>query len=163
MGRPRTSRATDRAARAGPRNAAGVTLLELLVVLMIVAIVTAIVIPTLGGGVSNTELRGAARSLASGLRLARSEAVSQRRETFLVLDVAGRRFKVDRDPQEHALPRGVELKLFTAQKDLVDDKVGSIRFYPDGGSNGGRITVGSGERKYEVDVDWLTGRVAILD
>jgi general secretion pathway protein H len=140
-----------------------VTLLELLVVLMIVAIVTAIVLPTLGSGVSNTELRSAARSLASGLRLARSEAVSQRRETFLVLDVAGRRFKVDRDPQEHALPRSVELKLFTAQKDLVDDKVGSIRFYPDGGSNGGRITVGSGERKYEVDVDWLTGRVAILD
>ena len=57
----------------------------------------------------------------------------------------------------------MELKLFTAQKDLVDDKVGSIRFYPDGGSNGGRITLGSGDRKYEVDVDWLTGRVAILD
>ena len=79
------------------------------------------------------------------------------------LEESFRTFKVNRDPKEHALPRGVELKLFTAQKDLVDDKVGSIRFYPDGGSNGGRITVGSGERKYEVDVDWLTGRVAILD
>ena len=123
----------------------------------------AVVIPMLGSGVSNIELRSAARQLAAGLRLARSEALSQRRETFLVLDVAGARFKVDRDPAEHALPRGVELKLFTAQKDLVDDKVGSIRFYPDGGSNGGRITVASGERKYEVDVDWLTGRVAILD
>ncbi|MEO8752963.1 MAG: GspH/FimT family protein [Casimicrobiaceae bacterium] len=145
------------------RPAAGVTLLELLVVLMIMAFVSAIVIPMLTGGVSNSDLRSAARQLASGLRLARSEAVSQRRETFLVLDVAERRFKVDRDPQEHPLPRGIELKLFTAQKDLVDEKVGSIRFYPDGGSNGGRITVGSGERKYEVDVDWLTGRVAILD
>ena len=29
--------------------------------------------------------------------------------------------------------------------------------------DGGRITLASGERKYEVDVDWLTGRVAILD
>jgi general secretion pathway protein H len=163
MGRPRTLRTELRPSTAGWQRAAGVTLLELLIVLMIIAIVTAVVIPRLGSGVSNIELRGAARSLASGLRLARSEAVSQRRETFLVLDVAGRRFKVDRDPQEHALPRGVELKLFTAQKDLVDDKVGSIRFYPDGGSNGGRITLGSGERKYEVDVDWLTGRVAILD
>ncbi len=139
------------------------SLLELLIVLMVIALVSAVVIPTLGSGVSNTELRGAARQLAAGLRLARSEAVSQRRETFLVLDVAGRRFKVDRDPAEHALPRDVELKLFTAQKDLVDEKVGSIRFFPDGGSNGGRITVGSGDRKYEVDVDWLTGRVAILD
>lgn len=153
----------ERAACITRRHAAGVSLLELMIVLMIMAIVAALVVPMLGGGVSNTELRSAARQLASGLRLARSEAVSQRRETFLLLDVAGRRFKVDRDPQEHALPRDVELKLFTAQKDLVDEKTGSIRFYPDGGSNGGRITVGSGERKYEVDVDWLTGRVAILD
>ena len=65
--------------------------------------------------------------------------------------------------REYPLPKNMELKLFTAQKDLVDDKVGSIRFYPDGGSNGGRITLGSGDRKFEVDVDWLTGRVAILD
>jgi len=57
----------------------------------------------------------------------------------------------------------MELKLFTAQRDLIDGNTGSIRFYPDGGSNGGRITLGSGDRKYEVDVDWLTGRVAILD
>ena len=163
MAPTRTSRAGELAVAAGRHRVAGVTLLELLIVLMIMAFVTAIVIPIFPGGVSNTELRGAARALASGLRLARSEAVSQRRETFLVLDVANRRFKVDRDPQEHALPRDVELKLFTAQKDLVDDKVGSIRFYPDGGSNGGRITVGSGDRKYEVDIDWLTGRVAILD
>ncbi len=147
-----------------PRAVAGVSLLELLIVLAIIAAVASIAIPIFGGsGVSNTELRGAARQLAAGLRLARSEAVAQRRETFLVLDVAGRRFKVDRDPREHALPRDVELKLFTAQKDLVDEKVGSIRFFPDGGSNGGRITVGSGERKFEVDVDWLTGRVAILN
>jgi general secretion pathway protein H len=151
------------APRLSRRRTAGVSLLELMIVLMIMAIVAAFVVPMLGGGVSNTELRSAARQLAAGLRLARSEAVSQRRETFLVLDVAGRRFKVDRDPQEHALPRDAELKLYTAQKDLVDEKIGSIRFYPDGGSNGGRITVGSGERKYEVDVDWLTGRVAILD
>jgi general secretion pathway protein H len=144
------------------RRSSGVTLLELLIVLVIIAFVTAISIPIVNG-VSNAEMRSAARELASGLRLARSEAVSQRRETFLVIDLAGRRFKVDRDAKEYALPRNIELKLFTAQKDLVDDKVGSIRFYPDGGSNGGRITLGAGDRKYEVDVDWLTGRVAILD
>jgi general secretion pathway protein H len=143
---------------------AGVSLIELLIVLAIMGAVAAIAIPMFGGtGASSTELRSAARQLAAGLRLARSEAVAQRRETFLVLDVAERRFKVDRHREEHALPRAIELKLFTAQKDLVDEKVGSIRFYPDGGSNGGRITVASGERKFEVDVDWLTGRVAILD
>ena len=48
-----------------------------------------------------------------------------------------------------------------AQYMISDDKVGAIRFYPDGSSTGGRITVASGERKYLVDVDWLTGRVSI--
>ncbi len=149
--------------RARLRTLAGFSMIELLVVLAIIATASALVIPMFGNGVSTTELRSAARQLASGLRLARSEALTQRRETFLTLDVAGRRFKVDQDPKEYPLPRDIELKLFTAQKDLVDEKVGSIRFFPDGGSNGGRITVASGERKFEVDVDWLTGRVAILD
>jgi general secretion pathway protein H len=141
----------------------GLTLLEILIVIALMAILAAFVIPMFGGPVSTSELRSSARQLAAGLRVARSEAVSQRRETFLVIDVAGRRFKVDREAREHTLPKRVELKLFTAQNDLVSDSVGSIRFFPDGGSNGGRITVASGERKFDVDVDWLTGRVAILD
>ena len=142
----------------------GFTLLEMLVVLMIMAIVAGLVLPVFrGSGVSTLELRAAARELAAGLRTARSEAVTQRRETFLVVDLEGRRFKVDQSTREHALPSRVELKLFTAQNDLVNEKVGAIRFFPDGGSNGGRITVASGERKYDVDVDWLTGRIAILE
>jgi general secretion pathway protein H len=142
---------------------AGVTQLELLIVIALMGIIAALVVPMFGGPVSTSELRATARQLAAGLRLARSEAVSERRETFLVVDVAGKRFKVDREAREHALPSKVELKLFTAQNDLVSENVGSIRFYPDGGSNGGRITVASGARKFDVDVDWLTGRVAILD
>jgi general secretion pathway protein H len=63
----------------------------------------------------------------------------------------------------HKLAQQLELKLFTAQSDLVNDNVGAIRFFADGGSNGGRITLASGERKFNVDVDWLTGRVAILE
>ena len=141
----------------------GVTLLELLIVMALMAILAGVVMPMFGGGVSTTELRSSARQIAAGLRSARSEALAQRRETFLVLDVAGKRFKVDQDPREHKLPSGVDLKLFTAQNDLVDASTGAIRFFPDGGSNGGRITIAAGTRKYEVDVDWLTGRVAILD
>jgi general secretion pathway protein H len=146
-----------------PRRARGVTMLELLVVIAIMGLVSAIVIPMFGPGVSTSELKGAARQVASGMRLARSEAMATRQERFVTLDLEGRRFMVGSDKRAHALPKDVELKLFTAQKDLVNDKVGAIRFYPDGGSNGGRLTIASGERKFEVDVDWLTGRVAILD
>jgi general secretion pathway protein H len=141
----------------------GMSLLEILVVLAIMGIVASLVLPMFGPGVPTSELKAAARQLASGLRLARSEAMATRQETFVALDLEGRRFKVAHDPRDYPLPKGAELKLFTAQKDIVNEKTGSIRFFPDGGSNGGRVTIAAGERKYEVDVDWLTGRVAILD
>ena len=147
----------------GRGNARGVTLLEMLVVLSIMAVIAAIVVPVFTGGVSGSELKGATREVAAGLRLARSEALATRKETRVTLDLENRSFQVERDPRTHALPKQIELKLFTAQSDLVSDKVGAIRFFPDGGSNGGRVTLAVGERKFNVDVDWLTGRVAILE
>ena len=162
---PRTRSAFSSSCMRRPPRAEsrGVTLLELLIVLSIMAIVAAMVVPMLGGGVSTGELKGAARQVAAGLRLARSEALATRQETGVLLDLERRTFQIERDRHEHALPRQIELKLFTAESDLVSDKVGAIRFFPDGGSNGGRVTLAAGERKYDVDVDWLTGRVAIQD
>jgi general secretion pathway protein H len=142
---------------------AGLSLLELLIVLMIMGIVAALTLPVLGGGVSTTRLKSAAREVAAGLRLARSEAVANRRETVLTLDLAQRTFRVDRDPRTHALPHDIELKLYTAQSDLVSESAGSVRFFPDGGSTGGRVTLAAGERKFDIDIDWLTGRVAIAE
>lgn len=140
------------------------TMIEILVVLSIMAIGAALVVPMVSGsGASTGDLKSAARQIAAGLRLARSEAVAQRRETTVTLDLEARTFQVAGDGRDVALPPKVELKLFTAQSDLLNEKQGAIRFFPDGGSNGGRVTVSSGERKFEVDVDWLTGRVAILD
>ena len=142
----------------------GVTLLELLIVLSIMAIVAALVLPMFGGtGVSTGELKGAARQLAAGLRMARSEALATRQETRVMLDLEQRTFRIDRDASLHTLPRMVEVKLFTAQSDLVNERVGAIRFFADGGSNGGRVTLAAGTRKYDIDIDWLTGRVAIQD
>lgn len=130
---------------------------------MLMGIIASVVIPIFGPGVSTLELKRSARELAAGLRLARSQAIAQRTEAVLELDLAGRSFRVPPDPRLHSLPQGVELKLFTAQSDLLNEQVGTVRFFPDGGSNGGRITVAAGDRKYDVDIDWLTGRVAILE
>ena len=148
---------------ASPARAHGVTLLELLIVLSIMAVLAALVVPRCTGGVSTSELMGATREVAAGLRLARSEALATRKETRLLFDLEQRTFRVEPDPRVRTLPKQIELKLFTAQSDLLSDKVGAIRFCPDGGSNGGRVTLAVGERKYNVDIDWLTGRVAILD
>jgi general secretion pathway protein H len=161
-GRRNVERATPRVCRA-PGDAAGFSLLELLIVLMLMAIIAAVTLPIFGPGVSTTDLKRAAREVAAGLRLARSQAIAQRTEATLELDVAARQFRVLPDPRVHTMPEGIELKLFTAQRDLISDQVGAVRFFPDGGSTGGRITLAAGDRKFDVDIDWLTGRVAILE
>ena len=147
-------------ARAGQH---GFTLLEVLIVLVIGVLLVALVPPLLSGMSGATELRGAARQLAAGLRNARNEAVARQREAVLTLDLERRRFGVTGDPREIALPEGVTLKLHTAQSELLDSATGSIRFFSDGGSTGGSITVSGPKLAYRVNVDWLTGAVAIVE
>jgi len=141
----------------------GFTLLELMVVLVIGAIMYTLVLGVPFRGPSTADLKAAARTLASGLRQAQSTAMATRRDATLTLDLDAREFQVSGTEGTRALPSQLELKLYTAQTEAVSERKGSIRFYPDGSSTGGRITVASGERQFLVDVDWLTGRVSIGD
>ncbi|HEX4332974.1 MAG TPA: GspH/FimT family pseudopilin [Usitatibacter sp.] len=141
----------------------GFTLLELVIVLAIGVTMYALLLSAPFGKVSAGDLKAAARQIASGLRTAQSTAMATRRDALLTLDMDSREFVTTGEPQVRRLPSNIDLKLFTAQTEVESEHRGSIRFYPDGSSTGGRVTVGSGERKFLVDVDWLTGRVAIND
>ncbi|MBI3714514.1 MAG: GspH/FimT family pseudopilin [Betaproteobacteria bacterium] len=141
----------------------GFTLIEVVLVLTLVALAYTMVPRLFGSGVSGAELRANARAIATGLRLTRDHAIQNKHESNLTIDMEGRTFLIGDEAQVRKLNEQVELQLFTSQADLISDKVGNIRFFADGTSNGGRITVGSGERKFSIDVDWLTGRVSITE
>lgn len=145
------------------RKSAGFTLLEIIIVLVLAVVIYALIlgVPLRGG--KSADLKYAARTLASGLRQAQTTAMATRHDATLTLDLEQKEYQVLGDKEAHKLPDGIDLKLFTAQSEVTSDKRGAIRFYPDGSSTGGRITVSSGERKFLVDVDWLTGRVSIED
>jgi general secretion pathway protein H len=147
----------------GNDGQAGFTLLEVIVVLVLAGIIYALLLAVPMRGASVADLKSAARTLASGLRQAQSTAMVTRRDAVLAVDVEAREFVMPGDSEPRKLPDGVDLKLYTAQSEVSSERKGAIRFYPDGSSTGGRITVSSGERKYLVDVDWLTGRVKIED
>lgn len=141
----------------------GFTLLELVVVLVIAVAAYALILGVPIGGGRNADLKAAARMLASGLRQAQITAMATRRDATLDLDLESREFRVGGGKAATRLPEDVELKLYTAESEVTGERTGAIRFYPDGSSTGGRITVASGRREYIVDVDWLTGRVTIAD
>ena len=141
----------------------GFTILEVVIVLVLAGIMYAILLAVPMRGGSSADLKSAARTLASGLRQAQTTAMATRRDAVLTVDVDAREFVMPGDTEARKLPDGLDLKLYTAQSEVTSARKGAIRFYPDGSSTGGRITVSAGERKYLVDVDWLTGRVTIGD
>jgi len=141
----------------------GFTLIEVMLVLVIGVAAYLLLLAVPLRGASNADLKAAARSLAAGLRQAQTIAMSSKRDTALTIDLDTREFTVTGDATIRQVGKELDLKLYTAQSEVTSEKRGAIRFYPDGSSTGGRITVASGERKYLVDVDWLTGRVAIKD
>lgn len=145
---------------ASRRPAPGFTLLEILLVLAILAIGAALTLPALVRP-SGTELRTATGSMVAGLRRARDIAVSAQQPATLTVDLAERYFSVSGEAGQRQLPQRIELTLFTARSELESDRRGRIRFFPDGSSTGGRVTLASGEHRYHVDVDWLTGQVRV--
>ena len=149
---------TDSLRRRHPEQ--GFTLLELLAALFILGVALTVTLPALTVG-SATELKAAARVVAAGLRQTRSRATTTHREAVMEFDVQRRRIALG--ARSRQLPQRTHLALFTARRERIDATRGTIRFFPDGSSTGGRVTLAMGDRNVLVDVDWLTGRVSILE
>jgi general secretion pathway protein H len=144
------------------RRAAGFTLIELVVVLAVMSLMIAMVAGR-GSPVSpSTHARGAIRAVSGALRAARSEAVMSNRSVAFNLDTANRRFWWGNQPPV-TLSGDLSLALLTASNQTVGDAVGRIRFDPDGGSTGGRVAIAANDRTWWVGVDWLSGRVSIVE
>lgn len=80
-----------------------------------------------------------------------------------MVDLEAHTFQVTGKQKTFHIPKDVKVTLITAETEMVEEKRGGIRFFPAGGSTGGRVSVANGKRGYDVDVDWLTGKVRILE
>ncbi|CAH9015130.1 GspH/FimT family pseudopilin [Candidatus Nitrosacidococcus sp. I8] len=145
------------------KNQIGFTLVELLVVLTLAGIMISLVPPMLEGKIAGTEIRGAARRLAAGLKYTRSYAITYHKEAALTLDLESRSFTITDRERKYSLPKNIEIDLVTARSQVDSDRSGKIKFFPDGTSTGGRVTLERGTSKYQVDINWLTGQIKILD
>jgi general secretion pathway protein H len=147
----------------GARPAGGFTLIELLVVLTIIGLILALIPGFMLRSQPGLDLEVAARAIADGLRQTRSQALLSNREQVFSIDVEQRLFRAGGERPLKQLDRKIELSLYTARAEQIDDLSGQIRFFPDGSSTGGAIGLSLDEQGAEVSVDWLTGQVAIGD
>lgn len=140
----------------------GFTLLEILLVLTLVAMIATLLGTSIAGRVGALRVATAANDLTAALRYTRSQAILSRREQVLEVDVEARQYRAPgSEPVE--LPETIELKLLTAGSEVSGDRTGRIRFFPDGGSTGGRVSLIAGQREWKVNVSWLTGEIEVDD
>ena len=151
-----------RASGSGPERCHGFTLIEVIVTPAILGFALVLVAGYKPPWSSGLGLKGTAFELASGLRLARSEAIASNRPVTFDLDMTGHRYRVGTGA-ERRLPADLSIELLTIVGEKRGATGGDIRFNPDGSSTGGRIALAAGNRRMAVGVDWLTGRVSVAD
>jgi len=75
-----------------PMNKRGVTLIELVVVFVIIAIGAVLLVPNIGAWLPNYRLRGATRDIVSTMRTAQMKAVSLNTENRVSFDIAANEY-----------------------------------------------------------------------
>jgi type II secretion system protein H len=139
------------------RDERGFTLLELIVTLIVIALATGVVIPTLARSTEAIRVRAEVAGFSAMLRHARERAIVTRRPQTVVVDPAAHR--VSRLAGSDGEVRETRQLSESFTLEASPPPALSVRFEPQGNSNGGDFRVTSGAIVYRVTVDALTGRV----
>lgn len=146
----------------------GLTLLEVLVALGIVAMAIGLGLPMLQRGTSPLQTSAAARQIVAALREARTAAITENRVTVFWLNPGAGSYGYGE--RSFALPKpngsgSLSLALHTTEEQRVRSAqpgkadTGTIRFFPGGGSTGGGVTLDDGRSQIVVSIDWLSGQI----
>lgn len=138
----------------------GFTLLELVIVLFITVLGFSVIGFNLSSGNEASKLKAAARDLASALRYARGQALISHQEATVTIDLANNTYTVNQRDKVYVMPEEIDVTLVTAQSELNQGLAG-VRFFPDGSSTGGRITLEWGNAGWRIDINWLTGQIEL--
>ncbi|MGF1551271.1 MAG: GspH/FimT family pseudopilin [Paracoccaceae bacterium] len=141
---------------------AGLTLVEILCVMVLAALAATLAVPMMGAGTRETELGTAIEGLRADLRRARSRALSEGVETWVTIDLAARSYARD-DGVARALPPDARLSVTAAASETDRDGRARLRFYPDGTATGGVISLSSEGTRRSLAVDWFDGRVGPVE
>ncbi|MFC4729301.1 type II secretion system protein XpsH [Coralloluteibacterium thermophilus] len=144
--------------QAPPAN--GFSLIEIVVVIALVAVLTATLAVSLSGGLDGVRMRNAVKDVAAQLRFARARAIVGGQPQDFLVEPAARRWR-GAEGREGTLPEGFELSAYGAEEVQPAEGVIAIRFFPDGSATGGRIEMARGAARWQVDVAWLTGEVRL--
>jgi general secretion pathway protein H len=140
----------------------GFTFIEMLVVLGLMAVLISISLPYSTTSGEARELDTFSQFVTLKLRETRYSAIWANKERKIIFDLKKGLVAQTEPERIYPLPKGSSFKIVTAENEVIAD-FAAIRFFPDGGSTGGKITIFKGNTKREVAINWLTGAIVMSD
>lgn len=137
----------------------GFTLIELAVTIMVLAIASAFIAPSIGRSLDGVRARAEVSGFAGFLRAAREQAVTRREPHEVRLDPESRTLAIWTEGARTARSTRSFSYLLSIEANPPTAK--TVKFQPQGLSSGGTFhLVAPGARRYVVTVDVITGRVS---
>ncbi len=139
---------------------AGVSLLEMLLVVSLIAVISLLAAAAFSGGLKGMELRSAAKEVAAQLRFTRTRAIATGQPQRFVIDPAARTWNAP-DGHDGEIPDTLQISFTGARETQPGEGEGAVMFFSDGAATGGRIQLSREGAAWNVDVAWLTGEVRL--
>jgi general secretion pathway protein H len=144
------------------RRQAGFTLLEMIIVVAVLGLALGLVVTRGPMHSAKLDMQSAVNGVAQGLRIARSRAIATNRPVRFAIDIPSHSFGVENE-RPTVLPQAVSIAVVTDSDEIRGKRLAAIRFNGDGSaSGGGRIELADGQRAAQINVEWLTGRVSVV-
>ena len=84
-------------------------------------------------------------------------------EMVVTFDLSENTYSISGRGKVYHIPKTIGLTVVTAQSEIISKGLGSIRFFADGSSTGGRVTLERGKAAWQIDINWLTGQIELED
>jgi general secretion pathway protein H len=140
----------------------GFTLLEMVCVLAIIALLSAVLLPLVPRETSRSRLQAYALQAATLLKTDRDAAIRRHTSIVTLVDAGGRAIRSGVSRTTIRVPDDVRFDAVLPQTCQRRAALSTIRFFEDGTSCGGTIVLSRFDAGYEVRVNWLTGRVEVV-
>lgn len=175
------------------RSRPGFTLVELMVVVTIIGVMTALIIPEMKGSFQDTLLRSTAREMINVFELASSRAVSLNQVRRVRLEESSGRYVVERQAPQGTVDEFVPVDDVPGASGKIDERVTlkfqpaeeptdeksapapgggarndasgtTVAFYPDGTADGGSLVLRDRQGyRLQLRINPVTARVHIVD
>jgi len=140
----------------------GFTLLEMVCVLALIAMMTAVLLPFFPSHTSRARLEGYALQAATLLKADRNAAIRRGLDVTTLVDAGGRVIRSGATSDVIRIPDDVRFEALLPRTCGRHEALSTISFSASGMSCGGAIALSRPDAGYEIRVNWLTGRIEIV-